>query len=354
MEKEGKNIADPSRCLPDLTELLPKDLGDLASVSVNSASKIEDSFALYDIEAEKVIAKFGGVPKNHKGHMLRASRPKARDFLWQNVPVQIGKKFTHYTEARDSITAHFEDGSSVTGTILVGADGSRSKIRAQMLGAAGPHVELSQWQPILAELDLPKEQFLALQAIGTSAIAAAYKDVMRFVWCVREAQSDGIGLCYWALIWRTEDPVAEAAWLETSSSAAKLEKAKEITKLLPPFLKTIIDQTDVEGMSPGPILFREFVPPSALPRGRATLVGDAAHTMLPLRGAGANTACKDACDLARILIKGQAEDDSVEWMLKQYESIMLPRGQSAVLDSRRAGDGIPTAADITARNGSKA
>lgn len=61
-----------------------------------------------------------------------------RSFLLRGLEgeLQYGKSFTHYGTEEDGqdgtrITAHFADGTSSTGALVVGADGVRSKVRAQ-------------------------------------------------------------------------------------------------------------------------------------------------------------------------------------------------------------------------------
>jgi 2-polyprenyl-6-methoxyphenol hydroxylase-like FAD-dependent oxidoreductase len=51
--------------------------------------------------------------------------------------IQYGKKFVAFEDApHDAVTARFEDGSSTTGDVLVGADGAGSRLRVQLLPQA--------------------------------------------------------------------------------------------------------------------------------------------------------------------------------------------------------------------------
>ena len=47
------------------------------------------------------------------------------------MSVEWGKKFVSYEETTTGVTAVFEDGTRATGEFLVGADGARSRVRAQ-------------------------------------------------------------------------------------------------------------------------------------------------------------------------------------------------------------------------------
>ena len=49
---------------------------------------------------------------------------------------------------------------------------------------------------------------------------------------------------------------------------------------------------------------------------------------------GANTALLDSCDLGKALIDGIKAKAELEWALKCYEDIMVPRGRENVLESR--------------------
>lgn len=53
---------------------------------------------------------------------------------------------------------------------------------------------------------------------------------------------------------------------------------------------------------------------------------------------GANTAIMDVCDLARGIIEGIRIGQELNWVLKAYESKMIPRGRMKVLESRATGE----------------
>lgn len=63
--------------------------------------------------------------------MLRVSRQKFRALLAEGIDVQYNKSFRSLRTLEDgpAVTAQFADGSSATGTLIVGADGSDSIVR---------------------------------------------------------------------------------------------------------------------------------------------------------------------------------------------------------------------------------
>lgn len=72
------------------------------------------------------------LPKLH-----RILRGRLRSFIAEDaIDVQLGKTLERISYAEDgrSVTAHFADGTSETGRLLVGADGSQSRVRAHLVG----------------------------------------------------------------------------------------------------------------------------------------------------------------------------------------------------------------------------
>lgn len=62
------------------------------------------------------------------GTFIRVNRAKSRKYMLTGLSVNCGHRFTHYEiTACGGVKAFFEDGSTATGDILVGADGLRSR-----------------------------------------------------------------------------------------------------------------------------------------------------------------------------------------------------------------------------------
>ncbi|MFJ9351090.1 FAD-dependent monooxygenase [Streptomyces sp. NPDC101237] len=77
------------------------------------------------------------VGNGHRGSRRSVSRLGLREMLLHGLPEQCvawGKEFTHYEQLPGGrIRAHFADGSSEDGDLLVGADASDSRVRSQYL-----------------------------------------------------------------------------------------------------------------------------------------------------------------------------------------------------------------------------
>lgn len=116
-------IIGPFRSLEDLKEMLPPAIyANLPTCSVNYGSGLPDRLALVD----GITGETAGVVGDGKP-FLRAGRQGLRAVLREGINVQMAKVFTHYEVVPgQGVIAHFEDGTVAKGTLLVGADGSRS------------------------------------------------------------------------------------------------------------------------------------------------------------------------------------------------------------------------------------
>ena len=309
----------------------------MRQASVNQGLTDLDRIALLNASTGEHIATLGGVSADEPGHLLRVGRERLRHYLWQNLPVTMGKKFSHYTEDPKGVTAYFEDGSSAHGAVLIGSDGAHSRVRTQMLGDEY-QLNPSTLIPIVGVCELPREIYEPFHSFASAAIISSGPN-LRYLIGTRAVQEDRSSASYYyALCYKSENPDVDGAWAATASQQELYAKALELTKDMPPLLRSIVENTGPEHIPTPPLRFGEFLSPSFLPRGQVSLLGDAAHSMIPFCLAGANTAVQDACDLGSLISEGVKEGQEVEWILHQYEKQMLPRGRKNVLASRKVGD----------------
>jgi hypothetical protein len=59
---------------------------------------------------------------------FRLNRPRLLDLVSTDIEIQWGKSLAFYEELPDgTVKVHFRDGSTTTGSLLVGCDGNNSK-----------------------------------------------------------------------------------------------------------------------------------------------------------------------------------------------------------------------------------
>jgi 2-polyprenyl-6-methoxyphenol hydroxylase-like FAD-dependent oxidoreductase len=87
--------------------------------------------------------------------LLRAELPAAR--------YHLGKELQHIETASERVVAHFADGSCVEADLIVGADGFRSTVRAQILPEIKPvYAGYVAWRGLVAESALSAASHAAL------------------------------------------------------------------------------------------------------------------------------------------------------------------------------------------------
>jgi 2-polyprenyl-6-methoxyphenol hydroxylase-like FAD-dependent oxidoreductase len=267
--------------------------------------------------------------------------------------VHFGKTFTHYDERSDGrIVAHFEDGTTAEGDILVAADGGGSRIRRQLLpnaeridtGVAGIAGKVF--------LDGPARDKIAPVLLDGLALVSAKGGLGLFMALQEPGKPalDGIGdndesassgshfdntrsYLMWALSARREAFGVDRQ-LEALDGASLQAIALRTMVGWSDAFKTLVHLTDINTISAIPI--RTSVPIAPWTTSRITLLGDAIHSMTPFRGIGANVALRDAVRLRDALVAAHDGERDVIEAIQAYEAEMIRYGFAAVETSRRA------------------
>ncbi|MFU8852861.1 FAD-dependent oxidoreductase [Micromonospora sp. SL1-18] len=264
--------------------------------------------------------------------------------------VQFGKEFTGYRQNADgTVTAFFADGTCATGDLLVGADGSRSRVRRQLLPHAkqrnAPGVgiggklrlgDTTAWLPeeitSTKNVILPKRDFLFTAVFrrreGSDAIVAGVGDQLRAAGLdpdlvVQDTKDDDYVM--WAY-------VAHRRVLPAEATGQRGQRLRDLvmSRLAGwhPDVRELIAQTPEDTIEQ--FDFSAAAPVKPWPTTNVTLLGDAIHYMPPVGGLGGNAALHDANALRRALIAVSRGEQPLLPAIAEYERAMLTNGFDAV------------------------
>lgn len=273
--------------------------------------------------------------------------------------VVFDKTFSSYRNNEDgTVTVVFDDGSTDTGDVLVGADGANSRVRRQRLPEArmedtgiasiGGKVALTPETRAL----LPDKVFHGISMIMAPKGYGAILHVMEFKWD-NDGVKHGVGgndaglIAEWPglLFDNTRDYIMWGVWgarknlPEDPASLPGPDLARiaaKMTRDWHPDLRRLIALSDPTTIFR--VNIRTSVPVSPWQSSNVTLLGDAIHTMTPGRGVGANTAMRDASLLCRRLTEVRDGVRPLVEALHAYEAEMLEYSARAVLESRKQMD----------------
>ena len=196
--------------------------------------------------------------------------------------VQTGKTVTAYVNLKNGVRVELQDGEKLKADLLVGADGIRSQIRTQMLGADAPRFTGNvAWRAVVPIEKLgehvPPPTGCIWAGAGKHAVTTRVKGG-RFVNFVGIVEQDD---------WREE------GWKLEGSKEDALQDFGNWN----PMLRKIIAESDM--------LYRwalfDRVPLNRWSDEQVVLLGDAAHPMLPSLAQGAVQSIEDAYVLAQEL-----------------------------------------------------
>ncbi|MEZ4265861.1 MAG: FAD-dependent monooxygenase [Myxococcota bacterium] len=216
-----------------------------------------------------------------------------------------------YRIAGARVTLVLEGGEAIDGDALIGADGVRSAVRDQLLGAAPPrYAGYTSWRGLanVTAAELGEPGFFEMWGRGARFGGIPVSDDQFFWYAAANAPRRG------------SDVAGEAI---RTLQARYSDFAEPVQTLLARSDPAEVLRTDIEDRPPS----------SRWGEGPVTLLGDAAHAMTPNMGQGASQALEDAVALGQCAARGA----DVATALRSYERARRHRAAAFVQASRWAG-----------------
>jgi len=209
--------------------------------------------------------------------------------------------------------AKFRDGTEIEADAIIGADGIHSAVRASLFGADSPRftgkICYRSVIPVDAVPGPPVQEGTWLGPHGAIVIYGVRRGALINV--VAHHDDDTYKHESWITECDREEPIQRyAKWHE---SLKRLFSASQVW-----YKWALYDRDPIPQWT----------------RGRVTVLGDAAHPMLPYLGQGACQAMEDGCVLAMAL---EAMPDDILGGLQLYERSRRPRASQVVLEARARG-----------------
>ncbi len=285
-----------------------------------------------EVTGRKTLDRAGGLIGRHACPQTLTSWDRVFRMLREQLPPQryhLGKELRRIAPSAGGVVAHFADGTAVDAELIVGADGFRSGVRAQILPDVRPvYAGYVAWRGLVAESELspaahaelfdalvfclpPGEQCLSYPVAGPDNDLRPGHRRCNFVWYrpapeateLRRLLTDAAGHIHALGI---PPPLVRREVIAELREAARA--------LLPPQLAEVINLTARPFLRP---IYEVETPHMA--RGRVALLGDAAYLARPHVAAGVTKAAQDAMALADAL----QSNNEIDSALTQFEAARM-------------------------------
>jgi salicylate hydroxylase len=241
------------------------------------------------------------------------------------ISMVLGAHVMDFAVGRDGVRASIRRGDAVTehaGTVLIGADGLWSGLRAHLGDASLPRAAgRTAWRAVVPAADLPARFAMPEVTLWLGA------DGHLVHYPIRGGSAVNI-------VAVARDPRQSADWsANRSASWAADATADEVLERFPASAWA----SDARTLLTAPELWQKWAlydrkPSIRWGQGPVTLLGDAAHPMLPFLAQGAATAIEDAAVLADALARAPEQPRAA---LRAYEAARRRRTARVQRSARR-------------------
>jgi salicylate hydroxylase len=238
--------------------------------------------------------------------MYNVHRADLVQLLFDAVPTEskrLGARCVSISQTDDRVEVRLQTGETLKADVLVGCDGIHSAVRQYLRGQEEKHfANILMWRSLL-----PAESVEGLELPERGNYWFGPGRTLITYW-IRPKN------LYSILASVPAHEVQRESWTDSGDIAEMLRSFEDAE----PRARAMLEQVKtafITGM-----YYRD--PIDSWSSGRVTLLGDAAHPMVPFLAAGAGQSIEDAWTLARVLAR---RHDDIPGALREYERRRLPR-----------------------------
>jgi len=251
----------------------------------------------------------------------------------QEHHITYDSAFESYSITNEGVIAKFANGTTAIGSLLVGADGIKSKVAAQLVGDAAAPLDLGL-RIIYGKTPLTPEVEDALHSTlrkGISFVTDRTVDGMKITLVLETMRftdsSATENYIFWALTTRKGAFMKDDQRLLSLTGQQIADLSIQFTKHWDPSIRVVFEKQAVFETAVLRVSTSDpDCPPTWDTNSRVTVLGDAVHCMPPTGGQGANAAMYDAALLGHILAKSKRQEtDGGGWDVKsiaRYEEAL--------------------------------
>jgi len=259
---------------------------------------------------------------------VRVSRRKLKNFLAEDLTIEHGRELASIEQTPDEkMHVHLKDGGVISGDVVIGADGARSRVREYLVGPRDNQLTDIPMSMFNFTSKVGAETAKKIRALNPLFVTAFHPDNGNYFWLsIQDAQDPN----------KPEDWVFQfiMSWTDCELPAEENTREgrmrffkKRATTYCEPWRSAAlaVDESLDLRLDKGTYWgnARRFDNHG----GRVTICGDAAHPMTPHRGQGLNNALLDASNIVSALHSVADGEKSFQEAMDEYDAEMIQRGK---------------------------